>query len=358
MLSSLTQQLNQAPKVVKAAIWTLLGLYGLIAVAPFVAPYSAHWSNRELAWLPPTPIYMRTAETGEWRTPFVIDYSKQFNPTSLSYRFNPNPEKMAPIHWFVEGEPYKLLGLFPTRLHLFGTKEGPGVHLLGTDANGRDLFSRLLIGGQVSLTVGFLALLVSLPLALSVGGIAGYAGGLVDTLLMRFAEIVMSIPSLFLLISLASLLPASLSSTERFALVTVILALIGWAGLARVIRGMVLSIRQQEFVEAARTIGSTRLRILFHHVLPQTVSYVIVAVTLGVPGYILAESGLSFLGLGIKQPDPSWGNLLKEAQDLVNLIERPWMLMPGLGIVLVVWAFNTLGDWVRDAWDPRKSLQT
>ena len=189
------------------------------------------------------------------------------------------------------------------------------------------------------------------------GGIAGYFGGKVDMLMMRFAEAVMSIPSFYLLIILASILPSGMTSVQRFMLIVVILALIGWAGFARVVRGMVLSIKNQEYVQAARSIGASRFRIIVKHILPQTTSFVIVAMTLSVPSYILSESGLSFLGLGIQQPDASWGNMLKEAQEYTNIIYRPWLLTPGFLIFIAVLAFNLIGDTIRDILDPKSKTR-
>lgn len=180
---------------------------------------------------------------------------------------------------------------------------------------------------------------------------------MVDNIMMRFAEAIMSIPSFFLLITLAAVLPSNMTSIQRFALITVILAFIGWAGFSRVVRGMVLSIKNQEFVEASRAIGASSLRIITKHILPQTASYVIVAMTLSVPGYILAESGLSFLGLGIQQPDASWGNMLKEAQEYINVLYRPWLLTPGFLIFIAVLAFNVVGDAVRDILDPKSRVR-
>ena len=207
------------------------------------------------------------------------------------------------------------------------------------------------------MTVGFLALFVLFPIGLLYGGIAGYFGGITDTLMMRFAEAVMSIPSFYLLIILASILPSGMTSIQRFILIVIILALIGWAGFARVVRGMVLSVKNQEFVQAAKSIGASRLRIIIKHILPQTASFVIVAMTLSVPSYILSESGLSFLGLGIQQPDASWGNMLKEAQEYTNIIYRPWLLTPGFLIFIAVLAFNLIGDTIRDVLDPKSKVR-
>ena len=207
------------------------------------------------------------------------------------------------------------------------------------------------------MTIGFLALFVLFPIGLLYGGIAGYFGGKVDAVMMRFAEAVMSVPSFYLLIILASILPAGLSSIRRFFLVVVIRALKGGAGFARVVRGMVLSVKNQEFVQAAKSIGASNLRIIIKHILPQTTSFVIVAMTLSVPSYILSESGLSFLGLGIQQPDASWGNMLKEAQEYTNIIYRPWLLTPGFLIFVAVLAFNVIGDAVRDVLDPKSKVR-
>ena len=229
--------------------------------------------------------------------------------------------------------------------------------LLGTDINGRDVFSRILFGGRISLTIGFLALFISFPLGMLYGGVSGYLGGVVDNIMMRISEAIMSIPSFYLLIILAAILPANMTSIQRFALIVVILALIGWAGFSRVVRGMVLSVKNQEFVHAAESIGASKKRIIIKHLLPQTLSYVIVAMTLSVPSYILSESGLSFLGLGIQQPDASWGNMLKEAQEYVNILYRPWLLTPGFLIFVAVLSFNLIGDTIRDILDPKSKMR-
>ena len=229
--------------------------------------------------------------------------------------------------------------------------------LLGTDINGRDVYSRILFGGRISLTIGFLALFISFPLGMLYGGISGYLGGFVDNIMMRISEAIMSIPSFYLLIILAAILPTNMTSIQRFTLIVVILAMIGWAGFSRVVRGMVLSVKNQEFVQAAESIGASKLRIIIKHLLPQTMSYVIVAMTLSVPSYILSESGLSFLGLGIQQPDASWGNMLKEAQEYINILYRPWLLTPGFLIFIAVLSFNLIGDTIRDILDPKSKLR-
>lgn len=334
------------------ALIILVGLYLSVALADFLAPYDEQWFDRSLAKAPPTAVYLMD-ENGGLSWPYVFRYERGYDPATFTQQYMPDTSRKYYLKFFTPGEPYRLFGLIPGNLRLFGV-EAPGqISILGNDINGRDVFSRMLYGGEVSLTIGFLSLFIVFPIGMIYGGISGYFGGRLDNVMMRLAEIIMSIPSFFLLISLAAILPAGIPSSQRFALVVVILAFIGWAGLSRVIRGMVLSIKKEEFVEAERAIGLNAFGIIVRHILPQATSYLLVAMTLSVPGYILAESGLSFLGLGILPPDASWGNMLKEAQDVSNIIERPLMLMPGFLIFLAVLAFNVIGDAVRDILDPK-----
>lgn len=326
-------------KFAKTAFIILALLYLIILFADFIAPYSNTYANRDMAYAPPSKIYT-IDECGKLSWPYTYNYVREFEPSLMQTVFKQDRCKKYYLTFFKNG-------------HLFGVQDGGELYLLGTDINGRDVFSRLLFGGRISMTVGFLALLVVFPIGLLYGGISGYFGGVVDTLMMRFAEAVMAIPSFYLLIILAAILPSGMTSVQRFALIVVILALIGWAGFARVVRGMVLSIKNEEFVQAAKTMGASNLRIILKHILPQTTSYVIIAMTLSVPSYILAESGLSFLGLGIQQPDASWGNMLKEAQEFTNILYRPWLLTPGLLIFIAVLSFNLLGDTIRDILDPK-----
>jgi len=338
------------------ALIILLVMYLCIACANFIAPYSKDFSDRAQAYAPPSPVYTVTAE-GKLSLPYTYNYVRVFEPKLYQNVYKLDKSQKHYLRLFAKGEQYKILGVIPCSIHLFGTDKGGRFYLLGTDINGRDVFSRLLFGGRISLTIGFLALFILFPIGLLYGGISGYFGGWVDILMMRFAEAVMAIPSFYLLIILASILPSNMTSAQRFALIVVILALIGWAGFARVVRGMVLSIKNEEFVQAAETIGQSKLGIIIKHILPQTTSYVIIAMTLSVPSYILSESGLSFLGLGIQQPDASWGNMLKEAQEYINILYRPWLLTPGLLIFVAVLCFNLIGDTVRDILDPKGKLR-
>lgn len=343
-------------KFARAALIVLGIIYITLFLADFIAPYTKDFSDRTMAYVPPSKVFT-IDENGKLSKPYTYNYVRTFNQDTLEIEYNFDRTKKHYVKFLSKGEPYKFLGIIPMERHLFTTDAGGRIFLLGTDINGRDVFSRLLFGGRISMTIGFLALFVLFPIGLLYGGISGYFGGKVDAVMMRFAEAVMSIPSFYLLIILASILPSGMTSTQRFLLIVIILALIGWAGFARVVRGMVLSIKNQEYVQAAQSIGASKMRIITKHILPQTTSFVIVAMTLSIPSYILSESGLSFLGLGIQQPDASWGNMLKEAQEFTNIIYRPWLLAPGFLIFVSVLAFNLIGDTIRDILDPQSKIR-
>ncbi len=338
--------------------------------ADFVAPYDPYASQLEGSLLPPTEIYWRTEE-GRWIGPHV--YPTTLGATDLETgdrALRIDISEPSPIVLFPPGDSYLLfnlkLPLPPTfdeveilpgiewNRHLFGTMGEGRLNLLGTDEQGRDQFSRLVYGGRISLFIGLVGIMISFPLGLLIGGISGFFGGAVDGVTMRFVEVLMTIPSIYLLVALAAVLPPSLTSAQRFLLIILITSFISWAGLARVIRGQVLSIKEREFVTAARAIGASPGRIIVRHVLPQTATYVVISATLAVPSFIIAESVLSLIGLGIQQPDPSWGNLLSLATNASILVLQPWLIWPpALLIVLTVLAFNVLGDGLRDALDPR-----
>ena len=355
MIRDLIKQLWK-DRFARIALVVLGIIYFALFFADFIAPYTKDFSDRTMAYVPPSKIFT-IDENGKFSKPYTYNYKREFDSVDLKIIYSLDRSQKHYIKFFSQGQKYKFLGLIPMKRHLITTDENGRLYLLGTDINGRDVFSRILFGGRISMTIGFLALFVLFPIGLLYGGIAGYFGGKVDMLMMRFAEAVMSIPSFYLLIILASILPSGMTSVQRFVLIVVILALIGWAGFARVVRGMVLSIKNQEYVQAARSIGASRFRIIVKHILPQTTSFVIVAMTLSVPSYILSESGLSFLGLGIQQPDASWGNMLKEAQEYTNIIYRPWLLTPGFLIFIAVLAFNLIGDTIRDILDPKSKTR-
>ena len=253
---------------------------------------------------------------------------------------------------FNNGFPYSFLGLFNGRRHLFGSPTG-GYFPLGTDQLGRDIVSRLLHGSRISLTVGLIGSAIIFVVGLTFGGIAGYFGGITDTIMMRISEIIMSFPSIYLLFTLRAVFPPSLTSTQVYLLIIIILSFVLWARLGRIIRGMVLSLKNEDYVLSAKTMGLSHLKIIMRHILPNTLSFVIIQVTLSIPGFILGESALSLLGLGISEPQASWGLMLSVARNYRVVKDFPWVLVPGFAIFIAIMAWNFFGDGVRDAVDPR-----
>ncbi len=331
--------------------WLLLALYTMALLAPFLSPYAPEEMDRNRFFHPPTLVRWVDA-TGRFHGGPFVYATRLSDPSSLQYA--EDHSQILPLHFFVKGAPYRLFGVLPTDRHLYGVAPGGRVYLLGGDMFGRDVWSRLLHGAQISLTVGLLGIAISFTLGLLLGGIAGYVGGWVDAVIMRGTELLLSIPGLYLIVALRAVFPADLPSQQVYLAIVAILAFIGWASLARVIRGMVLSIRRAEYVAAAEAMGAGRLRIIVRHILPNTMSFVIVAATVAVPGYILGEVFLSFLGVGVQEPAASWGNMLNQARSLRALTSFPWMLFaPGAAIFLTVMSFNFFGDGLRDALDPR-----
>ena len=343
-------------KLAISGLWVLGILYTISIFADFVAPYGMDDEQRDLSYCPVMELRFRD-ESGKFHLrPFVYKYSYKFDEY---YRraYVQDKSEMYPLKLFVKGTEHRLLGFIPMRTRLFGVDEPARIYLLGADYRGRGLFSRILYGSRVSLSIGFVGVAVSFSVGMLVGGISGFFGGRTDNVLMRVCEMVMMIPGFYLMLALRAAFPPDLSSVEVYLMIVLIMSFIGWAGLARVIRGMVLSIREKEFVTAAHASGQGSLRIIVRHILPNTLSYVIVAVTLSIPSYILGESALSLIGLGIQEPYASWGNLLSEAMNIAEIKFHPWILIPGLFIFVTVMSFNFLGDGLRDAFDPRIAFE-
>lgn len=364
------QQLRHNP-LARWGVWLLAVLYAVVIFGDLVAPYDPYGTQINGSLLPPTTVYWRSPSNGQWLGPHV--YPTTLGPTSLETGDRPlarDFSQPSPLRLWVKGDPYQWLRLevpaigndrpwvvFPGIAgdrHLFGTI-GPGkLNLLGTDEQGRDQLSRLIYGGRISLFIGIVGILISFPLGMLVGGIAGYFGGWVDAILMRLVEVLMTIPTIYLLVSLTVVLPANLTSAQRFLLIVMITSLVSWSGLARIVRGQVLSLKTQDFVLAAQAMGRSSGAIIVRHILPQTATYILISATLSIPGFIVAESVLSLIGLGIQQPDPSWGNLLSSATNASTLVLEPWLVWPpALLLILTVLAFNLLGDGLRDVLDPR-----
>ncbi len=344
-LSALWKELRRY-RMGMAAFIVLAMLYLGAVLAPFLAPYSSADQDLARIYHPPAKIVFK--EGG-------LHAQIYENTDRLACRWEPAAGRTAPIRFFAKGREYKLLGFIPCSRHLFQVEEGQRIYLLGSDGSGRDVFSRLLFGSQISLAIGFLGIVITMTLGFLAGGLSGYFGGAFDFVAMRFCELVMAIPGLYLLLALrAAFVKQGLSSAQMFAAIVVILAFIRWAGTARIIRGMALSISRQPFVLAAETMGQSAVKILLKHILPNVASYLLVAATLSIPGYILGEAALSYLGLGIQEPSASWGLMLSQAQEMKTfMLGFWWLLTPGLAIFITVIAFNVLGDALRDIVDPK-----
>lgn len=340
-------------KMAMFSLGLLIILYLVAIFSEFIASYDPNRYEAQYAYASPQIMRFVDAEGNFHLRPFVYGLKSVRDPETMRMIFEPDMEVMHPLRFFVKGEPYKMWALFEMDRHLFGVESADGVFfLLGADRLGRDMFSRIVYGTRISMSVGMIGILISLVLGIFFGGISGYYGGVMDTIIQRIIEFLRSIPTIPLWMGLSAAIPKEWSPLRMYFAITVLLSLIGWTGLARVVRGRFLSLRNEDFVIAASLAGASEMRVILRHMVPSFVSHIIASLTLSIPGVILAETALSFLGLGLRAPVISWGVLLQESQNLRSVATAPWLLLPGGAVVLAVLAFNFVGDGLRDAADP------
>lgn len=338
-------------RVAKACGVITLLIYAVALFAPFLAPYPGNFHNADYTYAPPQRLEL--FDEGSFR-PHVHGYTMTQDPTTLALEFESDPSTTIPVGLFVQGAEYKLLWLIPMDRHLFGPidPEGGPMYLLGADASGRDLLSQIIHGTTVSMSLGLVGVFFSLILGVVIGGISGYVGGRLDSAIQRLMELIMSIPTIPLWMALFAAVPPSWGPLQRYFALTVVISLVGWVGMAREVRGKFFAVRGEEYVQAAIADGCSQQRVMFRHMLPSFTSHIIANLSLSIPAIILAETGLSFLGLGLQAPTVSWGVLLEQAQNVRAISTAPWILLPGIPVVVTVLAMNFLGDGIRDAADP------
>ncbi|SCB11844.1 ABC transporter permease [Rhizobium multihospitium] len=330
----------------------LLLAYGMILIAEFLAPYGLHSRNVDYIHSPPQMVHF--FDKGEFVGPFVYGRKMTLDIDTLRRIYTENPSDVQPIRFFCRGDAYRFWGLVDSNLHLVCPSVGGQMYLLGTDRLGRDVLSRIIYGARISLTIGLIGIAISFVLGVVIGGLAGYHGGLFDLLVQRVIEVLQSLPSLPLWMALAAIMPVSWSPIIVYFGITIILGILDWTGLARAVRSKLLSLREEDYVLAAQLMGASTRRIIGRHLVPGFMSHLIATATISVPSMILGETALSFLGLGLRPPITSWGILLTEARSVSVIAFYPWLLFPMIPVILVILAFNFLGDGLRDAADPYK----